>query len=231
MSGHPPGTFRLIRRGDSCEHLATDLSPLDRRTLVLSRPDDRAVILGSMQSIDESQKLRLAAEQFSVVRRKSGGGAVVIDPESVVWADFFVPADDPLHLRDLRRGSVWVGELWVEALVSLGSARDLLLVHDAPMISTPWSTICCFAGLGPGEVTIDKRKIIGLSQRRTREGAWYFTLMYNKMDFTRDAHLLCATENEEAGLAAVLQNSVATLGVSIDRVEGALIEALESRYA
>ena len=38
------------------------------------------------------------------------------------------------------------------------------------MVTTPWSDLVCFAGLGPGEVLLDGRKLVGLSQRRTRNG-------------------------------------------------------------
>jgi lipoate---protein ligase len=38
------------------------------------------------------------------------------------------------------------------------------------MIATPWSELVCFAGIGPGEVMLDGRKLVGLSQRRTRDG-------------------------------------------------------------
>ncbi|MBJ7509558.1 MAG: hypothetical protein JHD37_10050 [Ilumatobacteraceae bacterium] len=40
------------------------------------------------------------------------------------------------------------------------------------MEKTDWSTLICFAGRGPGEVfTNDGHKVVGISQRRTREWA------------------------------------------------------------
>jgi lipoate---protein ligase len=36
-----------------------------------------------------------------------------------------------------------------------------------------WSRRICFAGLGPGEVTIGERKLVGMAQRRTRQGALF----------------------------------------------------------
>ena len=43
--------------------------------------------------------------------------------------------------------------------------------HKGPMRTDRWSRLVCFAGLGPGEVTVDGRKVVGISQRRTRAGA------------------------------------------------------------
>jgi lipoate-protein ligase A len=31
--------------------------------------------------------------------------------------------------------------------------------------------VVCFAGLGPGEVSVNGRKVVGISQRRSRQGA------------------------------------------------------------
>ena len=41
------------------------------------------------------------------------------------------------------------------------------------MVCTPWCRQICFAGIGPGEVTVDGRKVVGLAQRRTRAGALF----------------------------------------------------------
>ena len=60
----------------------------------------------------------------------------------------------------------------LDALVA--AAPDLagrLAVHRGPLESTAWSSTICFDGLGPGEVTLDGEKLVGLSQRLTREAA------------------------------------------------------------
>jgi hypothetical protein len=48
------------------------------------------------------------------------------------------------------------------------------------MVVTPWSSLVCFDGFGPGEVLLDGRKLVGMSQRRTRTASrlqccWYRT--------------------------------------------------------
>jgi lipoate-protein ligase A len=36
--------------------------------------------------------------------------------------------------------------------------------------------VLCFAGLGAGEVTVAGRKVVGMSQRRERSGAWIHSM-------------------------------------------------------
>ena len=41
------------------------------------------------------------------------------------------------------------------------------------MVGSRWSDLVCFAGRAPGEVLVDNRKVLGVSQRRNRTGAWF----------------------------------------------------------
>ena len=74
---------------------------------------------------------------------------------------------------------VWIGEHWLEALGPCCSPSDVcathldvqhLDVHRGGMLDAAWSDLVCFAGIGPGEVLLGGRKLVGLSQRRTRHG-------------------------------------------------------------
>ncbi|HEX6656895.1 MAG TPA: hypothetical protein VF065_02360, partial [Ilumatobacter sp.] len=76
------------------------------------------------------------------------------------------PGDVP---NDVRGSMIWAGELWRRALLPFVGDRQLT-VHSGSMVTTAWSDLVCFAGLGPGEVSLDGRKLVGLSQRRTRKG-------------------------------------------------------------
>ena len=46
-------------------------------------------------------------------------------------------------------------------------------VHGPAPPATAWSKLVCFAGLGPGEVTVAGAKVVGMGQRRTRAGALF----------------------------------------------------------
>lgn len=135
------------------------------------QPDDTAVVLGSRQSPDIVDTAECARLGIGVVKRRSGGGAVLVVPDQLVWVDIVAPPDGaPDGVPDDVRGSmIWAGELWQRALASFVGDGDLT-VHTGSMVTTPWSDLVCFAGLGPGEVSLDGRKLVGLSQRRTRNG-------------------------------------------------------------
>lgn len=125
--------------------------------------DRPALVLGSTQ--DESMVNRRACDRagVEVVRRHSGGGAVLLIPGEIDWFDLIIPEGDSLWEHDVSRAAWWVGEVVVEALGTEG-----LAVHRGPLITNEWSSLACFAGWGPGEVTLGHRKVLGLSQRRTR---------------------------------------------------------------
>ena len=131
------------------------------------RPEDTAVVLGSRQSADILDTAECARLGVGVVKRRSGGGAVLVVPDGLVWADIVAPPGGAPD--DVRASMVWAGELWRRALAPFVAGRDLTL-HTGSMVTTPWSELVCFAGLGPGEVLLDGRKLVGLSQRRTRHG-------------------------------------------------------------
>lgn len=133
-----------------------------------------AIVLGSRQRDDVLDLAACRRRGWQLVRRRSGGAAVLLVPDSIVWIDVVLPhgfAPD-----DVRGSMVWIGERWVTALRAEGSVADTdadlddLQVHVGGMVRSAWSELVCFAGLGPGEVLHGGRKLVGLSQRRTRHG-------------------------------------------------------------
>ena len=128
------------------------------------------VVLGSTQADEVVDRGAAERGGVDVTRRRSGGGAVWLAPGEITWVDVTIPRSDPLWDDDLSRAGLWLGEAWVRALEHLG-ARDLT-VHSGAMAVTEWSPLVCFAGLGPGEVTTEEGcKVVGVSQRRTRDWA------------------------------------------------------------
>jgi lipoate-protein ligase A len=93
---------------------------------------------------------------------------VLLEPARTVWVDVVVPAGDPCWRDDVADATHVVGEAWAGALRDLGF--DAVAAGTGRTRPDPLTRLVCFAGLGPGEVTAEGRKIVGLSQRRTR--AW-----------------------------------------------------------
>lgn len=141
------------------------------RSLAVLEATSPALVLGSTQrpgDVDDEVARRLGVD---VVTRRSGGGAVLVEPGGVVWIDVVLPRADPRWDDDVGRAAWWVGEAWAAALVEAGVAGAE--VHRGPMVRTALSRQVCFAGLGPGEVTAEGAKVVGIAQRRTRHLAWF----------------------------------------------------------
>jgi lipoate-protein ligase A len=179
-----------------------------------------AMALGSRQPIDSVDADACARQGIEVVRRRSGGGAVLLLPGDIEWIDVVVPAGDVRWTDDLRASMVDVGERWCEALDGL-VAGDLH-VHRGGIERTAWSDLVCFAGVGPGEVLVGDRKLVGISQRRTRAGARFQCAVHRRYDAARTVSLLAgplpAGPAPEA--VAVLDQAV-TRDVVVERLASA----------
>jgi len=171
-----------------------------------------ALVLGSTQP-------EVPERGVPVVRRRSGGGAVLVGPGEVLWVDVLLPAGDPLWEDDVGRSFHWLGQAWVDALAVVGVEASW---HSGPMVCTPWCRQVCFAGIGPGEVTVDGRKVVGLAQRRTRAGALFQCAALLKWNAGEIARLLdLGTEG-----AAALPTLAAALPVDAEALESSLLSVL-----
>ncbi|MGH9002957.1 MAG: lipoate--protein ligase family protein, partial [Acidimicrobiia bacterium] len=183
------------------------------------------LVLGSSQRDDAVAWERVRQRGVEVVHRRSGGSAVLVEPGTAVWVDVTIPAGDPLWDDDVGRAFHWLGAAWVEVLATGGVAARC---HHGAMQRTPWSDWVCFAGLGPGEVTVAGRKAVGFSQRRTRDGALFQCCALASWEPERLLDLLALDETERARAAAELADVATGIGPGIDLVAG-LVDALAAR--
>lgn len=228
-AGPRDGTWRVrYVRGSAAALVATDdrEGSAPERSVVICSPDEPALVLGSTQDdavVDRSGLSRLGA---AVVRRRSGGGAVFVEPDSQVWLDCFLPALDPLLEHDVSRSFAWLGHVFAGALADvLGPDGGEIAVNGPRLVPSAWSRLACFAGLGAGEVTLSGRKVVGISQRRTRSGAWFHCVAPLRQTNAQLVACLRLSENDRAAAAAYL----ATTTTVVDATAGALVGALVSR--
>jgi lipoate---protein ligase len=176
----------------------------------------RALVLGSAQPESTVDLAACAASRVDVVRRRSGGGAVLVETGSVVWVDLVIGTADPLWSADVGRSTWWVGEAWAKALRRAGLGD--LDVWQGPMVRNAWSSLVCFAGLGPGEVVdAERRKLVGISQRRTRHGALFQCACVLDWDPGRLLDLLSLPGREREAAAGELAG--AAIGVGAGRAD------------
>lgn len=192
-----------------------------------------ALVLGSTQAETVADAAALASASVELVRRSSGGGAVLVEPGGQVWIDVWVPRGDVLWDDDVVRASAWLGDTWAAALSSLGVAE--VSVHRGRVLGAAWSDTLCFAGLGPGEVSAGGRKVVGLSQRRTRDGARLHTMALLEWDagplvglLDLDAGARARASRDTAGAAVGLRQLLGVEDAQVLRrlVEEAVLEAL-----
>jgi lipoate-protein ligase A len=163
-------------RGSAEVHHARLLPETPERAVWAHLVDAPALVLGSAQG-EELVDLRLATTLgVDVVRRRSGGGVVMLIPGEVAWLDVILPAGDPLWDDDVSRSGLWLGEAWQIALADLGMTGTT--VHRGALDCGTLGRLVCFGAVGPGEVTLDGRKVVGISQRRKRTAARFQCAVY-----------------------------------------------------
>ncbi|WP_158412392.1 lipoate--protein ligase family protein [Ilumatobacter nonamiensis] len=173
--------FQLVRRRSSAaEFHALPIPEPARPELWFHEITAPALVLGSTQRDDVVDVEQCRVRGIEVVRRRSGGGAVLLVPDEVVWVDVILPAGSPGWSDDVHRPMVWLGERIAEAFAAVGV--DRAVVHRGAMETTEWSRLVCFDGLGAGELTIDGAKLVGISQRRTRAAARLQACWYSDYD-------------------------------------------------
>ena len=183
----------------------------------------RAVVLGSTQAADTVDSGVARASGLEVVRRRSGGGAVLVAPGELLWVDAFVPTGDRYWSPDVGRAAHWLGAVWAGALATSGVEASW---HDGGLVTAPWSRLVCFAGLGPGEVCVSGAKVVGLSQRRTREGALFSSAALLRWDPSALLAVLALDQAERDRGARELAGAARAVTVSGPELEAAVLEQL-----
>jgi lipoate-protein ligase A len=194
------------------------------RVLHVDRP---TLVLGSSQSDLVLNSPRTA--DLNTVRRRSGGGAVWLDPAEQVWIDVVVPVGHDLWHTDVTGSFDWLGKVWARTILDLGVDALSLTVHRGAMCKTAWSDLLCFAGVGPGEVFVRGRKLLGISQRRSRSAALFQCglLLHWSIDlglFAEDA--IGDLDAEDVQLAGIGLDELVSPTITHVDVERALMERL-----
>ena len=201
------------------------------RRVVLRDVEKPVLVMGSAQAGSVVDADRVLRRGVSVVRRRSGGAAVLLLPGAQVWADLWVPRDDPLWSVEPRVSAAVAGEWWARALGAASrQVADGLSVHRGASIRAPGSDVVCFAGVGPGEVVWEGRKVVGLAQWRSREGVLVHGCAYRRWDPERLVDLLDLPSAARHALVGPLRAAALGLGeIGVeswghDQLLGALVE-------
>ena len=231
-TGQLSGTFSSMK-SDSGSWLvhtrhasATELHRIDAlpegevpqaRMLTLCRPSAPAVVLGSTQTAADLDMAAVQERGLEVAHRRSGGGAVFVDPEDSVWIDAWIPRNDALWVDDVSASMLWLGRAWVAAL---GDAVAAEMITD-PYDAGAWGRTVCFLSSAPGEVRGPQGKLVGISQRRDRHGARLQCVLYRRWDRSR-----WAVFSEPGAARALDAMAVDCVDLEPDVVLARLLDAL-----
>ncbi|WP_298337049.1 hypothetical protein [Ferrimicrobium sp.] len=142
----------------------------EERLCRIGEPIDRALVLGSSTASHAFDLERARRDGLTVVRRGSGGGAVLVEPGSQIWLMLYLRLDDPLVPWDLGASFLWLGAVVAGVLRGLGLRAEVV---EERQPRTDLGRLICFGDLGFGEVTVEGAKVLGLAQRRSRGQACF----------------------------------------------------------
>lgn len=160
----------LLARGLTLLHgVAEEPTPLLR----WYRSTQTAIVLGRGQ---RAPAATTPGERgpVEIIARHSGGGAVLLDP-TLLSLDVILPPGHPWLEGDVAAVFDSVGAAWLRGLTALGAVG--LTTHRGAGTARRRGTererllaAVCYATLGRGEVLAGGRKLVGLAQRRRRQG-------------------------------------------------------------
>jgi lipoate-protein ligase A len=194
------------------------LQPELTRAVWIANITHPALILGSSQALNDVDVDVAHNAEIDIVRRRSGGGAVWVHPHDSVWIDVTIARSDPLWVDDVTTSMLWLGEVLRQALLPW----VLATVHTGAYESGADGRSVCFASASPGELFVGSEKLVGISQRRSRDGARFQCVVYRVWDPTTWAQCLADVALRER----VMNMSVATLDVAHSDIFDAVADAL-----
>lgn len=208
----------------AAEYHARDLPADGKARIWIFEPARPALVLGSTQPESVVDVRAARSLGIEIARRRSGGGAVLLAPGETIWIDVLVPRVHGLWRLDIGAAPVWLGESVAATLVRSGLGRRGIHVHTGAMERSPWSTLVCFAGRGPGEVfDVHGSKVLGISQRRTRDWARFQCVVSWRWNPELLTALLSPPRPESSDIDAIGASIANDVSQDIERMRADLI--------
>jgi lipoate-protein ligase A len=203
---------------------------LARPTVFVRSVERLTLVLGSTQALSVVDRAAAVTAGVELRRRRSGGGLVLLRPQAQLWLDLWIPRTGGHLSDDVGATAAWVGERWSAALDRLGLRMDTS-VHHGRLRPSPWSAVICFAGVGPGEVLVEGRKLVGVAQWRSRQGVLVHSMALQVADWPALLELAALEPSRRREAVAALGSSTVDLagllpGATVRDLEAALVEPL-----
>ena len=191
----------------------------------------QALVLGNGQKPTVVNMAACQAQGIEVVRRTSGGTAVLVDADALSM-EVALPPGHPLATTDIVRGYAWIGHIWAAAFQNLGIASARALPVEElralpPVEKDDPVRLACYGTLSPWEVVSHHKKVVGLCQVRRRTGTLYQVGIYLRWQPENLVTLLAIDAATRTALAARLGE----LAIGVDELAGRSVRAEEVRAA
>jgi lipoate-protein ligase A len=199
-----------------------------------------AVVVGlglhhRLASVVDGERCARAGAQ--VLRRRAGGGAVLLD-EHVLCGAIARPIVEAG--RDVTESYRWLAELLLTALEVPGARRVEVdeARHDVTARRASHNPVSnhllttCYGGLSPHEIVVDGKKLVGLAQIRRRDAALFQFGILLRDQSSLAAYLRVPDEGTRAALRQALKERSVGLTAVTDRsasaVAAAIVDAMPS---
>ncbi len=210
-----------------------------RPTLRFYRWSAPTISLGHFQKHAQIADLLYPFNSLSIVRRITGGGAILHDAE-LTYSLILPAAHDLVQSRGPAAGYKAVHEALIAVLASWGLSAELRL-GPSPA-SSQRGPFFCFERINPSDVTIGGKKIAGSAQRRTLKSVLqHGSLMLDNslgqpgLATVADFELVNPPDADELALAWAKQlGSIVQLELvpgKLNDIEIALLDSLREKYA
>ncbi len=214
------------------ENMATDLvmmeaAKADAAILRLYEWNPPALSLGKFQKAEEINSDYLKSKGYSVVRRPSGGRAV-LHKDEVTYA--FV-APEHVLFKSVIRTYLEISRALVEGLNTTGLECEISREHSKEHYS---DFAACFATTSIHEIMIDGKKLVGSAQTRKNGIILQHGSIPMKCHFDEYVNCFSLTHDRKEDLKKRLENSTTCVlehkKLSFEDVKRAVVRGFEKKF-
>ena len=176
--------------------------------------------IGYFQKVSDIDLEYCDAKDYSVVRRQTGGRAILHDSE--LTYSFSSSKDSPIFNGSLLENYTVISNALLHTLKLTGIKAEASFIKKR---SNGHRNPACFRTVSFGEITIDNKKVIGSAQKRYKDGF----LQHGSIIFDFNAKELCSVlkgyNHQDCHGIGALRDSLPD--ISLSKLKSTLKEAFE----
>ncbi len=160
--------------------------------------------LGCFQKVSDANRVELNNHGFDLVRRATGGRAVLHDKE--LTYSIVIRNPHPMLSKTILESYYILCEGIVDMLKSLGLQAEIKRSDDRSM-----STPSCFTAPTFGDIEVNGKKIVGSAQMRTEQGLLQHGSIINSLDRLAIFSILTDNKSKAEKLAGLSRKKMTSI--------------------